>query len=77
MFDDSVVFDSENITIRRNAFLFNVWKQPQKGVQKTDRKTSLPEFILNNLNFPRNGLYHRRFHENFLKDFRKRRAAAL
>ena len=38
----------------RNAFLFNAWKQPWKGVRKTERMP-LPESILHNLKFPKNG----------------------
>ena len=36
-------------------------------------KKPLPEFILNNWNFPKNGLHCSRFPENFLKVFKKRR----
>ena len=49
----------------------------RKGVRKTDRKTPLPESILNNLNFPKHGFHHSRFPANFLKVFIKRRTAAL
>ena len=38
-------------------------------------KKPLPESILNNLDFPKNVFHHRRFPANFLKVFRKRRAA--
>ena len=33
----------------------------RKGVQKTDRKTPLPDSIFNNLNFPKNGFHQSRF----------------
>ena len=51
----------------------------RKGVRKTDRKTPLPESILNTLNFPKNGLHysHSRFPAIFLKVFKKLRTVAL
>ena len=49
----------------------------KKGVRKTDRKTPLPESILNTLNFPKNGLHHSRFPAIFLKFFKKLRTIAL
>ena len=43
-----------------------------------DRKTPLPESILNNLNFVKNGFHHSRFPANLpCKVFKKRRTAAF
>ena len=36
------------IIIQSNAFLFNVWRQPQNGFRKTDTKTRVAESILKN-----------------------------
>ena len=66
IFDDSVVFSPNNITIQKNAFLLIIWKQPQKGVWKTHRKTTLPESILNSSNFSSQS-----FPCNFSKSFQK------
>ena len=66
IFDDSVVFSPNNITIQKNAFLLIIWKQPQKGVWKTHRKTILPESILNSSNFSSQS-----FPCNFSKSFQK------
>ena len=54
-------FCTKHVIIQRNTFLFNVWKQPQKGVRKTDRKTPVAELYLKSWNFTDNGLNHRRF----------------
>ena len=48
-----------------------------KRFRKTDRKTFLPESILNNLNFTKNGFHHILFSANCLNVFKKRRTAAL
>ena len=44
----------------------------KKMFVKIDRALPLPESILNNLNFPKNGFHHSRFPANFLKSFKKR-----
>ena len=44
---------------------------------ETNKKRTLPESTLNNLNVPINGFHHSRFPIDFLKVFKKRRAAAL
>ena len=43
----------------------------KRYVQKTDRKTPIPE------SFPENGFHHSRFPANFPKVLKKRRTAAL
>ena len=58
-------------------FLLNAWKEPQKGVWKTNRKKRLAESISNSLNFAKNRFHHSRFPANFLKVFKKRRTVAL
>ena len=65
IFDDSGEFTPNNIIIQRNAFLLNVCKRPYKSVWKTDRKTPLPELILNNLNFAKKRFPLQSFHCNF------------
>ena len=67
IFDDSGEFAPSNIIIQRNAFLLNVCKRPYKSVWKTDRKTPLPEFILNNLNFAKKRFPLQSFPCNFSK----------
>ena len=67
IFDDSGEFAPSNIIIQRNAFLLNVCKRPYKSVWKTDRKTPLPEFILNNLNFAKKSFPLQSFPCNFSK----------
>ena len=77
IFDDPGVFAQNNVIIQRNPFMFNVYKEPWKGVRKTDRKTSLLETILNKLNVSENGFHYSRFPTNFLKAFKKRLTAAF
>ena len=42
-------------------------EESRKGVQKTDRKTPLPDSIFNNLNFRKNGFHQSRSPETFQK----------
>ena len=60
----------------KEMFLLNFWKQPLKGVLKTDRKMPVAESIFKNYNFTKNGCHWRRFSAYFLKLFKKRRTAA-
>ena len=70
-------FAPNNVIIQRNAFLFNIWKQPSKGVRKTDSKTPSSQAILKNWNFTSHSLHYRRFPANILKAFKKHRSAVL
>ena len=60
----------------KEMFLLNFWKQPLKGVLKTDRKMPVTESIFKNYNFTKNSRRQRRFSAYFLKVLKKRRTAA-